>query len=266
MSNKARELDGKVAIITGSTSGIGRGIAIALAEQGCSVVLNGFGDSQTIERDRKALSEDNGVKALFHGADMTRPDQIRNLVRFTAEELGGVDIVVNNAGIHHNSPIETFPDEMWDQILAINLSAAFHMVKSALPHMRERGWGRIINIASVHGLVASVEKIAYVSVKHAIIGMTKVVALECAETRITCNAICPGWVRTPLVEAQIAARARKKNLSIESAAADLLCEKQPSKRFVEIKDLGAIAVFLCSEAASNITGTTQVVDGGWTAQ
>jgi 3-hydroxybutyrate dehydrogenase len=265
-STAAKPLKGKVAIVTGSTSGIGLGIANVLASAGCNVVLNGFGDAAAIEKTRADLARSNRVKALYHGADMSKPEEIRALVDFCVEKLGTVDIIVNNAGIQHTAPTETFPDEKWNAIMAINLHAPFHMIKAALPYMRKRGWGRIINIASVHGLVASTEKIAYVTAKHGVVGMTKVVALECATSGITANAICPGWVRTPLVEAQIAALAGKKKISIEEATIELLAEKQPSLRFTEVEHLGALTLFLCSEAASNVTGTTQVMDGGWTAR
>lgn len=265
-SEASQPLKGKVAVVTGSTSGIGLGIARELAKQGCSVMLNGLGDANTIDAVKSEIALAHGVEVRYHGADMSNPGEIRELVRSVVEEFGGIDIVVNNAGIQHTAPIESFPDDKWDAVLAINLSAAFHMTKAALPHMRKKGWGRIINIASVHGLVASVDKVAYVTAKHGLIGMTKVTALECAEANITCNAICPGWVRTPLVEAQIKALAERKNISIEEATVDLLSEKQPSKRFTEVEQLGAIAAFLCSEAAANITGTSQVVDGGWTAR
>jgi 3-hydroxybutyrate dehydrogenase len=261
-----KPLKGKVAIVTGSTSGIGLGIASALASAGCNVVLNGLGDAAAIEKTRADLARSHRVKALYHGADMSKPEEIRALVDFCVANLGAVDIIVNNAGIQHTAPTETFPDEKWNAIMAINLHAPFHMTKAALPCMRKRGWGRIINIASVHGLVASTEKIAYVTAKHGVVGMTKVVALECATSGITVNAICPGWVRTPLVEAQIAALAKRNKISIAEATTELLAEKQPSLRFTEVEHLGALTLFLCSEAAANVTGTTQVMDGGWTAR
>ncbi|HEY9869946.1 MAG TPA: 3-hydroxybutyrate dehydrogenase [Candidatus Obscuribacterales bacterium] len=259
-------LKGKCAIVTGSTSGIGQGIARALAAQGCSVMLNGLGDSQAIEQDRAALETAAGVKVLYHPADMTDPAQIADLVDTTERELGSVDILVNNAGIQFTAPVEQFPPDRWNSIIAINLTSAFHTTRLALPKMRARNWGRIINVASVHGLVASVHKAAYVAAKHGLIGLTKVVALETAESNITCNAICPGWVRTPLVEAQIDALAKRDNITTDEAAVKLLEEKQPSKRFVEIDQLGAITVFLCSEAAANVTGVSLPVDGGWTAR
>jgi len=261
-----RPLAGRVAIVTGSTSGIGLGIARALAAQGCAVVLNGLGDGEAIERERESLARAERGQARYHPADMSRPDQIRELVSWAVSDLGSVDVIVSNAGVQHVAPVESFPDDRWDAILAVNLSAAFHLTKAALPHMRQRGWGRIINIASVHGLVASTNKVAYVTAKHGLVGLTKAVALECADSAITCNAICPGWVRTPLVEAQIAQRAREQGISLSRATEDLLCEKQPSGRFTEVEQLGALVAFLCSDAAANITGATQVVDGGWTAR
>jgi 3-hydroxybutyrate dehydrogenase len=261
-----KPLKGKVAVVTGSTSGIGLGIARALAEQGASVVLNGFGDAGAIEGMRSEIESSCRVSARYHGADVSKPEEVRALIDHAVKELGSVDIIVNNAGIQFVSPVEQFPDDKWDAIIAINLSSAFHAIKASLPHMRKRGWGRIINIASTHGLVASPDKVAYVTAKHGLVGMTKVVALECAETEITCNAVCPGFVRTPLVEAQIAALAQRKGVSLEQATIDLLSEKQPTKRFTEVEQLAALVVFLCSDAASNITGSAQVVDGGWTAR
>lgn len=259
-------LKGKSAIVTGSTSGIGLGIAKALAAQGCSVMLNGLGDAQTIEQDRAALETSAGVKVCYHPADMTDATQIADLIDTAERELGSVDILVNNAGIQFTSAVDKFPPDRWDAVLAINLTSAFHTTRLALPKMRARGWGRIVNIASVHGLVASVNKTAYVAAKHGLVGLTKVVALETAEEKITCNAICPGWVRTPLVEAQIDAIAKRDSITTDEAAIKLLEEKQPSKRFVEIDQLGAITVFLCSDAASGINGATLPVDGGWTAR
>lgn len=264
----AKPLKGKVAIVTGSTSGIGLAIARALAGQGCAVVLNGLGDGDAIERERASIAKQHRVKALYHGADMARRDQVRDLVRFTVEKLGGVDIIVNNAGIQFTAPVDAFPDEKWDAIIAINQTAPMVLMGASLPHMRANKWGRIVNIASVHGLVASTEKIAYVAAKHALVGMTKVVALEAAQSApgVTCNAICPGWVRTPLVEAQIEALARKDGLSIEDAAAKLLSAKQPSGRFVEVEELAEAVLFLCSDKAGGMTGAQLVMDGGWTAQ
>ena len=259
-------LTGRSAVVTGSTSGIGLGIARALAGAGCDVMLNGFGDPDEIEAIRAELSSDNGVRVAFHGADMAKPDQIAALIAAADDAFGKVDIVVNNAGIQHVSPIEAFPVDRWDAVIAINLSAAFHTTRLVIPQMRARNWGRIVNTASAHGLVASTGKVAYVSAKHGMIGLTKVVALETAETGITCNAICPGWVRTPLVERQIDALAEREGLSVEDAVRQLLGEKQPSKQFVTPEQLGALAAFLCSDAAEQITGAAYNVDGGWLAQ
>ncbi|MBC7998399.1 MAG: 3-hydroxybutyrate dehydrogenase [Leptolyngbya sp.] len=261
-----RPLHGKVAIITGSTSGIGLGIATAFAKAGASVVLNGLGDHDAVEKTRKSLARNQGVDVQYHAANMENPDDIADMVAFAHKTYGRVDILVNNAGIQHTARVEDFPAEKWNQIIAINLSAAFHSMKAAVPKMREGGFGRIINIASVHGLVASVEKAAYVAAKHGIVGLTKVVALENAENGITANAICPGWVRTPLVEKQIVALSEKLGISIEEASVKLLEEKQPSKRFVEVEQIGEMAVFLAGSAASNITGQTMVMDGGWVAR
>ncbi len=259
-------LQGKNAIITGSTSGIGLGIARALAAQGCTIMLNGFGDPAAIERIRLELAATHGVAVRYHNADMTRPEQIAALIDETVASLGSVDIMVNNAGIQHTAPVEEFPVEKWDAILAINLSSSFHTIRHSLPHMRKQQWGRIINIASVHGLVASANKAAYVTAKHGLVGLTKVVALETAGSGITSNAICPGWTRTELIEPQIAARATSLGVDIEAGGRDMLAEKQPSRQFVSIEQLGQLAVFLCSDAAAQITGTALPVDGGWTAQ
>lgn len=259
-------LKGKVAIVTGSTSGIGLGIARALAAKGADVMLNGFGEPAAIEALRAGIVADFGVRALYNGADLARAEDCAALVADAEARLGRVDIVVNNAGIQHVAPVEEFPVERWDAILAVNLSSVFHTIRAALPGMKARGWGRLINIASAHGLVASANKAAYVAAKHGVIGLTKVVALETAETAITCNAICPGWVLTPLVQKQIDARAAAQGVPVEVAGRDLLAEKQPSKRFTTPEQLGELAVFLCSEAAANITGASLTVDGGWTAQ
>jgi 3-hydroxybutyrate dehydrogenase len=259
-------LKGKNAIVTGSTSGIGLSIASTLAAQGCNILFNGFGDKTEIERLVSDTARQFGVKTSYSAADMTRPAQIRGLVSEAETSFGSLDILVNNAGIQFTAPIEDFPDEKWDAILAINLSAAFHSIKAALPGMQARGFGRIINIASVHGLVASANKVAYVSAKHGLVGMTKTVALEAASTPVTCNAICPGWVHTPLVQNQIEAKARDKNISVEQATRDLLVEKEPSQRFTDAKDIAAMVAFLCSDHASNITGAAFTLDGGWTAQ
>ncbi|HEY2338410.1 MAG TPA: 3-hydroxybutyrate dehydrogenase [Burkholderiales bacterium] len=258
-------LKGKTALVTGSTSGIGLAIARALARQGANVMLNGFGEPALIERLKKEIAG-GGVKVEFNGADMTKPGEIESLVRDAAAKLGSLDILVNNAGIQHVAPIDQFPAERWDAVLAINLSSSFHTIKHALPLMKQRGWGRIINIASSHGLVASVEKVAYVAAKHGIVGLTKVVALETARTAITCNAICPGWVLTPLVQKQIDARAAEKRIPVEEAKLGLLGEKQPSLEFVTPEQIGELASFLCSEAAAQIRGAAYSIDGGWTAQ
>ena len=258
-------LAGKLALVTGSTSGIGLGIARALAAQGSGIVLNGFGDPAQIESLRQGLSAEFGVPVHFEGADLTQPAQIEDLMRRVLA-LGGADILVNNAGIQHVSPIESFPPERWDAVIALNLSSAFHTTRLALPTMKARRWGRILNIASAHGLVASVEKAAYVAAKHGIVGLTKVVALETATTGVTCNAICPGWVLTPLVQKQIDARIAERGMSPEAAAESLLGEKQPSKAFVTPEQLGGLAVFLCSAAAEQVRGVAWAMDGGWTAQ
>lgn len=259
-------LKGQVAVVTGSTSGIGLAIAKALAEQGANVMLNGFGDAAEIEKVRASLEKDYGVKALFNGADLSKGDAVRGLVEETVQKMGRIDILVNNAGIQYTALIEDFPTERWDAIIALNLSAVFHGTAAALPHMKKAGYGRIINISSAHGLVGSPHKAAYVSAKHGVVGLTKVTALETAGQGITCNAICPGWVRTPLVEKQITAIAEQKKLSQEDAAKDLLSEKQPSLQFVTPEQLGAAAVFLASPGAAQMTGTTMSLDGGWTAR
>ncbi|HSK39174.1 MAG TPA: 3-hydroxybutyrate dehydrogenase [Arenibaculum sp.] len=259
-------LKGRTALVTGSTSGIGLGIAKALAAQGADVALNGFGDAGQIEALRASLAREFGVRVAYHGADVSRPEEVAAMVGHAVSELGGVDILVNNAGIQHVVPVDEFPIEKWQQIIAINLSAVFYGIHHALPHMKRRNWGRIINIASVHGLVASVNKSAYVAAKHGVVGLTKVVALETAEQGITCNAICPGWVLTPLIQAQIDALAERRSLSQDDARRELLGEKQPSGEFVTTEQLGQLAVFLSSEAASQMTGVALPVDGGWTAQ
>ncbi|MFV3073238.1 3-hydroxybutyrate dehydrogenase [Niveispirillum fermenti] len=259
-------LKDKVAIITGSTSGIGLGIARRLAAAGAHVVLNGFGDKAEIETVRTAIEADYGVQALYSAADMSKPDQIRAMIDLAVEKLGGVDILVNNAGIQHTAPVTEFPAERWDSVIAINLSAVFHGIQAALPHMQAKGWGRIVNIASAHGLVASANKAAYVAAKHGVVGLTKVVALENAEGAITCNAICPGWVLTPLVQKQIDALAAREGINGQEAQVKLLSEKQPSKQFTTPEQLGDLTVFLCSDAAANIKGASLTVDGGWTAQ
>ncbi len=259
-------VQGRSAVITGSTSGIGLAIAQTLAKAGCNIVLNGLGDAKAIETICADLAKECNVKVEYHPADMTKPEQIADLIDFTSKKFGTVDILVNNAGIQHTDLVENFPGEKWDSIIAINLSSAFHTTKHALPHMKKTDWGRIVNVASVHGLVGSAQKSAYVAAKHGIIGLTKVVALETAESGITCNAICPGWVRTPLVEAQIDALAKKSGVSKEQAVIDLLSEKQPSKEFVETSAIGELCLFLCSDAARQITGASMPIDGGWVAR
>jgi 3-hydroxybutyrate dehydrogenase len=258
-------LKGKTALVTGSTSGIGLAVARALARQGASLMLNGFGDADLIGRLKKEIAA-LGVRVEHSPADMAQPAQIEALVKETAARLGSLDILVNNAGIQHVAPIEQFPTERWDAVIAINLNSSFHTIKHALPLMRRAGWGRIINIASAHGLVASAEKVAYVAAKHGLVGLTKVVALETARTKITCNAICPGWVLTPLVQKQIDARAAEQNIAPEQAKTALVGEKQPSLEFVTPEQIGELAVFLCSEAAAQIRGASYSIDGGWTAQ
>jgi 3-hydroxybutyrate dehydrogenase len=257
---------GKVAIVTGSTSGIGLGVARALAASGADILLNGFGDKADIENLRAGIAQEYGVRVSFSSADMSKPADITAMVAQATRELGRVDILVNNAGIQHTAPIEEFPPEKWDAVIAINLSAAFHAIRVALPQMKARNWGRIVNIASAHGLVASVQKAAYVAAKHGLVGLTKVVALETAARGVTCNAICPGWVLTPLVQKQIDERAAKEAIPVEQARRELLAEKQPSLEFATPEQIGAAVVFLCSDAAAQIRGVTLPVDGGWTAQ
>jgi 3-hydroxybutyrate dehydrogenase len=259
-------IKGKSAIVTGSTSGIGLGIATALAEVGCNLLINGFGDKAEIEKLRAGLAEKHNVKVVYSPADMSKPADIRAMVAMAEKELGACDILVNNAGIQFVAPIENFPEEKWDAIIAINLSASFHAIKAAVPGMVKRRWGRIVNIASAHGLVASGGKVAYVSAKHGLVGMTKVVAIDHANDGITCNAICPGWVLTPLVQKQIEDHAKQEGIPVEKAKENLLKEKQPMLKFSTPEDLGALTVFLCSDAAETMTGTTVSMDGGWTAQ
>lgn len=254
----------KTAVITGSTSGIGLGIATGLAAAGANVMINGFGDADAIESERKMLERYN-IKALYHGADMSKPDEIADLIATAHKEFGSLDILVNNAGIQHVAPVEDFPPEKWDAIIAINMSSAFHTIRHALPLMREAGWGRIINIASAHGLVASPFKSAYVTAKHGVLGLTKTVALECAEDNITVNAICPGYVKTPLVEGQIADTAKARGITEEEVVNDVLLKAQWTKKFVDIEHLADLTLFLCSDAAQNMTGGHISIDGGWTA-
>ncbi len=255
-------LKGKTALVTGSTSGIGLGIAKALAAQGANIVLNGFGDVDGPKAEVAAL----GVKVAYHGADMSKPAEIEAMMAFAVEQFGRVDILVNNAGIQHVARIENFPTERWDAIIAINMSSAFHATRVALPGMQAAGWGRIINVASVHGLVGSAEKSAYVAAKHGVVGLTKVTALENATTGVTCNAICPGWVLTPLVQKQVDAKAAAFGVSNDEAKGVLLGEKEPSKQFTTPEELGALAVFFCSPAGNNVRGVAWNMDGGWVAQ
>ncbi|MFN3494431.1 MAG: 3-hydroxybutyrate dehydrogenase [Hydrogenophaga sp.] len=255
-------LKNKTALVTGSTSGIGLGIAKALAQQGAHIVLNGFGDADGPKSEISAL----GVEVDYHGADMSKPDEIEAMMAFAAQRFGGVDILVNNAGIQHVARVEDFPVERWDAVIAINLSSAFHTTRLALPAMRKANWGRIINVASVHGLVGSAEKSAYVAAKHGVLGLTKVTALETATTGVTCNAICPGWVLTPLVQKQVDAKAAALGISNEAATQKLLGEKEPSMQFTTPEELGALAVFFCSPAGNNVRGVAWNMDGGWAAQ
>ncbi|QQS15036.1 MAG: 3-hydroxybutyrate dehydrogenase [Rhodospirillales bacterium] len=258
-------LGGRTAIVTGSTSGIGLGIADALATAGANVVLNGFGDAMEIERIRGDLAQRTGAKVVYSPADMSKAKAIENMMRQTIDTFGAVDILVNNAGIQHVAPIEEFPEEKWDAILAINLSSAFHATRLAVPGMRKKGWGRIVNVASAHALVGSPYKSAYVAAKHGVYGLTKVVALETAEDGITCNAVCPGYVRTPLVERQIDDQARAHGIPRDKVVTDILLRQQPNKRFVEVAELAALTVFLCSDAGASLTGVALPMDGGWTA-
>jgi 3-hydroxybutyrate dehydrogenase len=259
-------LEGKLALVTGSTSGIGLGIARSLAAKGARIVLNGFGDPAEIERLRSKLAADAGVDVDYEGADLSKPEEIEAMISHVDSRHGGVDILVNNAGIQFVAPVERFPVDRWDAVLALNLSAAFHTTRIALPAMKQRNWGRIVNIASAHGLVASVEKAAYVAAKHGLVGLTKVVALETAGTGITCNAICPGWVLTPLVAKQIDARAEASGRPVEEERRSLLLEKQPSGEFVTPEQIGELTAFLCSPAAEQVRGAAWSIDGGWTAQ
>ena len=263
---KSSMLNGKTALVTGSTSGIGLGIARALAEQGANVLFNGFGDAAEIEALHAGVAAEFGVRTAYHNADMSKPAEIAALMAFAGETFGGIDVLVNNAGIQHVANIEGFPVEKWDAIIAINLTSAFHTSRLALPGMKQKNWGRIINLASVHGLVGSAQKSAYVAAKHGLVGFTKVTALETAHTGVTCNAICPGFVLTPLVQKQVDDRAAKDGISNEAAKKALLSEKQPSGEFVTPEELGALAVFFCSAAADQVRGVAWNMDGGWTAQ
>jgi len=259
-------LAGHVAIVTGSTSGIGQALAHALAAEGVNIVLNGFGEAATIEKDRADLEAKAGVKVRYHGADMTKPDEIAAMVAFAKSELGRLDVLVNNAGVQFVSPIEDFPIAKWDQIIAINLTSAFHAIRAAVPIMKAQGRGRIINIASAHGLVASPFKSAYVAAKHGIVGLTKTVALETAEHGVTCNAICPGYVKTPLVEAQIADQAKARGMTPEQVMRDVILDAQPTKKFVEFDQLAGLMLYLASDLGASANGAALAIDGGWTAE
>jgi 3-hydroxybutyrate dehydrogenase len=258
-------LKGKVALVTGSTSGIGLGIARTLATEGADIVLNGFGDAGQIETLRAEIAKTHGVRVHYSGADISKAAEINKMVAEAQAELGSVDIIVNNAGIQFTAAIEEFPEEKWDAIIAINLSGVFHGMKAAIPGMKARGWGRIINIASAHGLVASPHKVAYVAAKHGVLGMTKVAAIELANTGITANAICPGWVLTPLVEKQLDDRAKAEGKTVEAVTHAFLTEKQPMARFSTPEEIGGLAAFLCSDSAQTITGAPISIDGGWVA-
>jgi 3-hydroxybutyrate dehydrogenase len=259
-------LKGKTALVTGSTSGIGLAIARALAKDGANLMLNGFGEAGAIEKERAGLEKEFGVKARYSSADMSKPAEIAAMVAATEKEFGALDVLVNNAGIQFVANIEDFPVDKWDAVIAINLSSSFHSIRAALPGMKKRKWGRIVNIASAHGLVASAQKVAYVAAKHGLVGLTKVVAIETANNGITCNAICPGWVLTTLVEQQINARAKAAGQTFDQAKVALLSEKQPMHEFTKPENIGALTVFLASDAAVSITGSAYSIDGGWVAQ
>jgi len=259
-------LKGQTALVTGSTSGIGLAIARAFAKEGANLVINGFGDKAEIEKERSGIESEFGVKARYSAADMSKHSDIAEMIAQAERDFGSLDVLVNNAGIQYVANVEDFPVERWDAIIAINLSSSFHSIRAALPGMKKRKWGRIINIASAHGLVASGQKAAYVAAKHGVVGLTKVVAIETANAGITCNAICPGWVLTPLVQKQVDARAKEAGMSVEQAKVELLSEKQPMHEFSKPENIGALAVFLASEAAASITGSAYSIDGGWVAQ
>ncbi len=259
-------LKGKAALVTGSTSGIGLGIARALAAQGCNVTMNGFGDADEIEAARAAMAEENGVEVRYSGADMSKPDEIAAMMAEADAAFGGVDILVNNAGIQFVAPVEEFPVEKWDAIVAINMSSSFHTIRAAIPAMKAKGWGRIVNIASAHALVASPFKSAYVTAKHGVAGLTKTIALEVAEQGITVNAICPGYVWTPLVEKQIPDTMKARNMTEEEVKRDVMLLAQPTKQFVKIEEVAAFALFLCSDGAAQVTGAMHQIDGGWIAK
>jgi 3-hydroxybutyrate dehydrogenase len=259
-------LAGKTALVTGSTSGIGKAIAESLANSGANIVLNGFGDAQEIETLRSDLVAAYSVEVAYDAADMSKPEEIERMMTEAKQRFGGIDILVNNAGIQHTAPLEEFPADRWDAIISINLSACFHTTRHAVADMKEKGWGRIINVASVQGLIGSIHKAAYVAAKHGVVGLTKVTALETATTGVTCNAICPGWVLTPLVQKQVDDKAAREGLSNEEAKRRLVGERMPSERFTTAEQLGGLAVFLCSPAADNMTGVPVPVDGAWVAQ
>ena len=258
-------LKGKTALVTGSTSGIGLAIARALAADGANTIINGFGDAAAIEKERTGLEQEFGVKARYSGADMTKPAEIAEMIRATEAEFGSLDVLVNNAGIQHVANVEDFPIEKWDAVIEINLSSSFHTIRASVPGMKRRKWGRIINIASAHGLAGSPFKAAYVAAKHGIVGLTKVVALEAAEFGITCNAVCPGYVWTPLVESQVDGQAKAHGISRDEVIRKVFLAEQPTKRFVTIEEVAGTTVFLCGETAASITGVALPVDGGWTA-
>jgi 3-hydroxybutyrate dehydrogenase len=259
-------LRGKSVVVTGSTSGIGLRIARAFAAEGANVTLNGFGDPEAVEQQRRDIEQTFGVTAAYSGADVTKPDEVADMIGGAEKSFGAIDVLVNNAGIQYVAKVEEFPVEKWDAVIATNLSAAFHTCRCAIPGMKRRGWGRIINIASAHGLVASGEKAAYVAAKHGLVGLTKVVAIETAAHGITCNAICPGWVMTPLIAQQIQARAVAAGKSFEEAKPEFVAEKQPMARYTQPEDIGALAIFLAGDSAATITGASYSIDGGWTAQ
>ena len=263
---KTSMLSGKTALVTGSTSGIGLGIARSLAQQGANILFNGFGDAGQIEKLYSDVGQEFGVQTAYHNADMSKGTEIAAMMQFADEKFGGVDILVNNAGIQHVANIEDFPVDKWDAIIAINLTSAFQTSRLALPGMKKKNWGRIINLASVHGLVGSAQKSAYVAAKHGMVGLTKVTALETAQTGVTCNAICPGWVLTPLVQKQVDDRAAREGIANDDAKKALLAEKQPSGEFVTPEELGALAVFFCSPAGDQVRGVAWNMDGGWAAQ
>ncbi|MEQ8934260.1 MAG: 3-hydroxybutyrate dehydrogenase [Amphiplicatus sp.] len=265
-SDRRRALEGRVAIVTGSTSGIGLGIAEALAAHGAKIVLNGFGDMREIDMIRDRIARENAVDVIYSDADLSKADAVASMIAFARDALGPIDILVNNAGIQHVAPVDEFPPAKWDSILAINLSSAFHAIRASLPEMKARRWGRIVNVASAHGLVGSPFKSAYVAAKHGVLGLTKVVGLEAAESGVTCNAICPGYVWTPLVEKQIEDQARAHSIPREKVITDVLLKSQPNKKFAQVAEIGALTAFLCSDAAASITGAALPVDGGWTAQ